>query len=52
MTQLTPVLSFNLGKALTLSLYFIVCPGPSTTDMLSCTATSTVPWKYVNIADV
>ncbi|OJT10889.1 hypothetical protein TRAPUB_12573, partial [Trametes pubescens] len=40
---------FNLGKALTLSLYFTARPGPSTTDVSSYTTTSAVPWKVITM---
>lgn len=45
MTQLTPALRFNLGKAITLSLYFTARSDPSTTDVSSYTTAATVPWK-------
>ncbi|EIW55479.1 uncharacterized protein TRAVEDRAFT_49969 [Trametes versicolor FP-101664 SS1] len=47
MTQVTLVLRFNLGKALTLSLYLTMRPGPTATNVSAYTVTSTAPWKVI-----
>ncbi|EIW58233.1 uncharacterized protein TRAVEDRAFT_47400 [Trametes versicolor FP-101664 SS1] len=40
---------FNLGKAITLSLYFTARSDPSTTDVSSYTTAATVPWKVITM---
>ncbi|KAL1941727.1 hypothetical protein VTO73DRAFT_6727 [Trametes versicolor] len=47
MTEVTLVLRFNLGKALTLSLYLTMRPGPTATNVSAYTVTSTAPWKVI-----